>query len=289
MNSAVTSWYFQPTIRTAIRNIPTPLKAFSNSRYRTTTNEKSFGTTARAFTAPLNSSRVLVRYANSHGNFNHKSGGPMETQTATAAQTKTSDENAKDRFIRKTRELFAKEADLDKRWIALRPILAELLADPEMVAASKKWPDCVPANGRAENLLFYEDADFGFAINGLVKGRARQGAPARIHDHAHIYTLYGVIDGHEKVVRYDRIDDRSRTNFAQIKESSNVLCGPGEIDLVKPYEVHTEITVGERTVAVIIRSQKGGEFNQGRYVPEENRYYESLGPRQTRCEMLPKY
>jgi len=64
---------------------------------------------------------------------------------------------------------------------------------------------------------------------------------------------------------------------------------PGEIDLVKPYEIHTEITVGERTVAVIIRSQKGGEFNQGRYVPEENRYYESLGPRQTPCEMLPKY
>ena len=50
-----------------------------------------------------------------------------------------------------------------------------------------------------------------------------------------------------------------------------------------------EITVGERTVAVIIRTQKGGEFNQGRYVPEENRYYESLGPRQTPCEMLPKY
>ena len=75
----------------------------------------------------------------------------------------------------------------------------------------------------------------------------------------------------------------------RIRESSNVLVGPGEIDLVKPYEIHTEITVGERTVAVIIRSQKGGEFNQGRYVPEENRYYESLGPRQTPCEMLPKY
>jgi hypothetical protein len=39
---------------------------------------------------------------------------------------------------------------------------------------------------------------------------------------------------------------------------------------------------------VIIRSQRGGDFNQGRYVPEENRYYESLGPRQTHCEMLPK-
>jgi hypothetical protein len=41
-------------------------------------------------------------------------------------------------------------------------------------------------------------------------------------------------------------------------------------------------------VAVIIRSQKGGDFNQGRYIPEENKYYESLGPRQTPCEMLPR-
>ena len=126
-------------------------------------------------------------------------------------------------------------------------------------------------------------------INGLTKGDARQGGRARIHDHAHIYTLYGVLDGHEKVVRYDRLDDRSKPDHAEIRESCNVLVGPGEIDLVKPYEIHTEITVGERTVAVIIRSQKGGEFNQGRYVPEENRYYESLGPRQTPCEMLPKY
>ncbi len=99
----------------------------------------------------------------------------METQTASATQTTTSSENARDRFIRKTRELFAKEADLDKRWNGLRPILAELLADPDMIAASKKWPDCVPANGRAENLLFYEDPDYGFAINGLTKGQARQG------------------------------------------------------------------------------------------------------------------
>jgi predicted metal-dependent enzyme (double-stranded beta helix superfamily) len=212
----------------------------------------------------------------------------MDTQTATETRAPTQKENAKDRFIRKTRELFAGETDLDKRWNALRPILAELLADPELIEASKKWPDCVPANGRAENLLFYEDKDFGFAINGLTKGQARQGAPARIHDHAHIYTLYGVLDGRERIVRYDRLDDRSKPGYAEIKESSDVLCGPGEIDLVKPYEVHTELTVGERTVAVIIRSQKGGDFNQGRYIPEKNEYYESLGPRQTPCEMLPR-
>jgi predicted metal-dependent enzyme (double-stranded beta helix superfamily) len=212
----------------------------------------------------------------------------METQVESTTEKRSPGENAMERFVRKTRALFAQEQDLEKRWNSLRPILAELLADPEVVEAAKQWPDCVPANGRAENLLFYEDPDYGFAINGLTKGEARHGQTPRIHDHAHIYTLYGVLDGRERVLRYERLDDRSKPDYAEIRESADVLVGPGEIDLVKPYEIHTEITVGERTVAVIIRSQKGGDFNQGRYLPEKNGYYESLGPRQTPCEMLPK-
>ena len=200
---------------------------------------------------------------------------------------KAQEKNALETFIEKTRALFAQESDLDKRWTALSPILSELLADPEVIEASQSWPDCVPRDGRAENLLFYEDADYGFAVNGLTKGTARQGQRARIHDHAHIYTLYGVLDGHERIEKYDRLDDRSKPDYAEIRLASDVHVGPGEIDLVKPYEVHTEITVGERTVAVIIRSQKGGSFNQGRYKPETNEYYESLGPRQTPVEMIP--
>jgi predicted metal-dependent enzyme (double-stranded beta helix superfamily) len=202
-----------------------------------------------------------------------------------ATETKT--QNALDRFICQTRDLFAAEPDIDKRWVALTPILAELLADPTVIEASQSWPDCVPRDGRAENLIFYEDPDFGFAVNGLTKGVARDGKRARIHDHAHIYTLYGVLNGRERVERYERLDDRSRSDYAEIKLASDILVGPGEIDLVRPYEVHTENTVGERTVAVIIRSQKGGSFNQGRYVPETNTYYESLGPRQTAAEMFP--
>ena len=195
-------------------------------------------------------------------------------------------QNALDRFVTKARELFEKETDLDKRWNALAPALAELLADPTVIEASKHWPDCVPADGRAENLLFYEDPDYGFAVNGLTKGAARQGVPSRIHDHAHIYTLYGVLDGHERIERYERLDDGSKPDYAEIRLVSNNMVEPGEIDLVGPYEIHTENTVGERTVAVIIRSEKSGGFNQGRYIPETNQYYESLGPRQTPVEMF---
>jgi len=195
--------------------------------------------------------------------------------------------NALERFITKTRDLFAEESDLDKRWAELTPILAELLADPEVQEASQHWPDCLPVDGRAENLLFYEDPDYGFAINGLTKGMDRPGARTRIHDHGHIYTLYGVLTGHERIERYDRVDDRSRPDYAEIRKTVDSPVGPGEIDLVKPYEVHSEVTVGERTVAVIIRSQKAGEFNQGRYDPDTGAYFESVGPRQTPTEMLP--
>ena len=76
----------------------------------------------------------------------------METQSEVQSRSETVSENAMERFIRKTRALFARESDLDKRWNGLRPILAELLADPEVIAASKRWPDCVPANGRAETI-----------------------------------------------------------------------------------------------------------------------------------------
>src|SRR2546425_12150844 len=154
----------------------------------------------------------------------------METHTETQPETQTQSENAMERFVRKTRALFAKETDLDKRWNSLRPILAELLADPDVIAASKQWPDCVPASGRAENLLFYEDPDYGFAINGLTKGGSRQaGERTRVHDHGHIYTLYGVLDGHERIERYRRVADGTKPDYRPIERMDDQRVGPGEI------------------------------------------------------------
>ncbi len=203
-----------------------------------------------------------------------------------AVETKT--QNAMDRFVAKTRDLFSEVSDLDQRWELLRPILAELLADPEVLEASKQWPDCNVIDGRAENLLFYVDPDYGFAINASVRIAGRPvGSRSQIHHHGHIYTLYGLLDGRERIERYDRLDDGSKPDYAEISRSVDKLIEPGEIDLVKPYEVHAEVAVGERRVAVIIRSEKAGEFNQGRFDPETNRYWESVGPRQTPCEMLP--
>ncbi len=207
----------------------------------------------------------------------------------------TSSENALERFVIKARELFAGEPDLDKRWLALRPILAELLADAEVREASKQWPvpSSVPGSGghRGGNLLFYEDPDYGFVVNGQIHEESRrQGEPKRAHDHGRIYTAYGLLDGHERIVQYERVDDRSRPGYAAVRKTADYVAAPGDIHLARPGDIHIEVNVGERTVAVIIRSARDGIATNlhGRYDLETNEYRESIGPRQIAAEMLPK-
>ncbi len=207
----------------------------------------------------------------------------------------TNGKNAFERFINKTRELFAREPDLDKRWAALPPILKELLADPEVREASKGWPvpGLTPNSGerRAGNLLFYEDPDYGFVINGQIhEASQRQGEPQRAHDHGSIYTAYGLLDGHERITLYKRTDDGSKPDYAKVEKTSDYLAAPGDVHLARPRDIHLEINVGERTAAVIIRSAKDGVPTNlhGRYDLETDKYNESIGPRQIPAEMLPE-
>lgn len=201
---------------------------------------------------------------------------------------------ALDRFIEATRELFAQESDPEKRWTLLNPILTKMLADQQVQKASETWPECVVTD-RAQNLLFYEDPDYGFAVNGLktLPGSHRNRKPhplhptwRGIHDHAHIYTLYGVLVGKETIERYERLDAGSRPGYAEIQLTENVDVAPGFVDLVRPYEIHAERSLGEVTVAIIIRSEKSGGFNQGRYNVETGEYWEGLGPRQIPVSMF---
>ena len=205
------------------------------------------------------------------------------------ASTRT--QNAVDRFISKTRELFAREADLDKRWAALPPILTELLEDPAAREASNHWPTPGSVDGRGGNLLFYEDPDYGFVINGQIHEAGRgQGEPKSAHDHGKIYTAYGLLEGHERIVLFERIDDRSKPDYAEVRKTADYVAAPGDVHLARPADVHVEVNIGERTAAVIIRSAKDGIPTNlhGRYDLETNHYHESIGPRQIPAEMLPQ-
>ena len=128
-----------------------------------------------------------------------------------------------------------------------------------MRAASRSWPS---TEGR-KNLLFYEDPDYGFAINGVVRAPGRKGS---IHDHAHAWTAYGILDGTESLERFRRVDDRSRDGYAELELESVTEGRPGRVDLVPPFDVHAEQGGPSRSVAVILRSERvAGKVLQGSY------------------------
>lgn len=199
-------------------------------------------------------------------------------------------ENALERFIGKTRELFAAEADVDKRWAGVPPILKELMADPGVRESCSQWPTPGRVDGRGGNLLFYEDPDYGFVVNGQIHEAGRNvGEPKAAHDHGQNYTAYGLLDGHERIVLYQRADG-SKPDYAEVRETGDYVAGPGDVHLAAPGAIHVEVNIGERTAAVIIRAMRDGVPTNlhGRFDLETNRYHESIGPRQVPAEMLPK-
>jgi predicted metal-dependent enzyme (double-stranded beta helix superfamily) len=186
------------------------------------------------------------------------------------------------KFIASARQLHAEEKDPAKRWEKMTPLLQELLAYPSVKEQSTEWPDCSQGGERAENLLFYEDPDYKFVINGLIKAPHSR---TQIHDHAHHWTLYGVLDGTETIMRYERVDDRSKPDYAEIRGVSKLRAGPGDVDLVRPWEIHAEASGEERTVAIIVRAEKAGGFLQGRYDPVNKKYWQGYGPKQIPYEL----
>ena len=189
--------------------------------------------------------------------------------------------SALQKFIESARKLHAEEKDPAKRWEKMTPLLQELLTDPSIREQSKNWPTCSQAD-RAQNLLFYEDPNYRFVINGLIKAPKSR---TQIHDHAHNWTLYGVLDGNETIERYERVDDRTKPDYAEIRKTVDVKVGPGKIDLVPPYEIHAEESGEERTVAIIVRGEKAGGFLQGRYDPATKKYWQGYGPEQIPYEL----
>jgi predicted metal-dependent enzyme (double-stranded beta helix superfamily) len=177
-----------------------------------------------------------------------------------------------EKFIQGLRAAWAELPDVEARMKKGQRLLEELVNDQSLREASKTWPS---TEGR-KNLLFYEDPDYGFAINGVVRVPGRKGS---IHDHAHSWTAYGLLDGTESLERYRRVDDLSKEGYAKLELESVTEGKPGKVDLVPPFDAHAEQGGPTRSVAVILRSERvSGKVLQGSYSRENNTVRRIDGP-----------
>jgi predicted metal-dependent enzyme (double-stranded beta helix superfamily) len=179
-----------------------------------------------------------------------------------------------EKFIQDVRAAWSELPDTDRRMKRVKTLLEGLVNDSTMKEHSKNWPS---TEGH-KNLLLYEDPDYQFVVNAVVRTPGRDG---RIHDHAHAWTAYGVLDGTERLERYRRIDDGKKPNYALIELESLTEGYPGKVDLVPPFAIHSEKGGPTRSVAVIVRSERlVGRTLQGRYDARTDKYNQSEGPTQ---------
>jgi predicted metal-dependent enzyme (double-stranded beta helix superfamily) len=178
-----------------------------------------------------------------------------------------------DKFIRDLRAAWAELPDMEARMKKGQKLLEELVKDESLRQASKSWPS---TEGR-KNLLLHEDPDYGFAINGVVRMPGRKGS---VHDHAHAWTAYGILDGTESLERFRRVDDGSKEGYARLELESVTEGAPGKVDLVPPFDIHAEQGGPTRSVAVILRSERvAGKVLQGSYNRENNTVRRIDGPK----------
>jgi predicted metal-dependent enzyme (double-stranded beta helix superfamily) len=184
-------------------------------------------------------------------------------------------------FIDELRKIWAANAENKDRMQKAKPVLERLVMEPMLKAHSANWPS---TEGH-KNLLLYVDPDYDFVINAVVRVPGRKGS---VHDHADAWVLYGLLDGTESLERYDRVDDGTKPDYAEIKLSSVTTGSQGKVDLVPPRNIHAEQGGPTRSVAIIVRSQKLGQGTvlQGRYDPKTNARTEGYGPTQVPYELV---
>ena len=191
-------------------------------------------------------------------------------------------------FIAELRALYGEPIDDMERFERARPALLTMLEDPELKARADGWPSHNdPAKGHYENLLFYEDPDYGFVINALVK---EAGEATPIHDHGKVLTVYGVLSGAETVKRFRRVDDGANSDSdpdrVELELVGEHQVKPGYIDFVPPGEVHAEYNGPTRTIGIIVRSGNVGKNLQHWYDQDTGTRTQRYGPKQVPYELV---
>ena len=163
-------------------------------------------------------------------------------------------------FIDDVRALYRENLPEDEHWKEASRVMKNLVGDPTLREHSETWPV-----GQGRELILHHDREFGFFVGGLVRHPWHK---ARAHDHAHTWTVYGVVYGEELTTRYERLDDGSVPGKAELRKLGEFPAPAGAVDVVKPWEIHTESNEGDRSVAVTLRSEIPGNYNQNMFDPK---------------------
>ena len=96
-----------------------------------------------------------------------------------------------EKFIQDIRASWAQLPDTETRMKKTAELLRGLVGDETMRQHCKNWPS---SDGH-KNLLLYEDPDYGFVINAVVRVQGAQGGGRNVGEACHMYDVFRFLTG----------------------------------------------------------------------------------------------
>ena len=140
-----------------------------------------------------------------------------------------------EKFIQDVRAAWAELPDTEKRMKRVKVLLEGLVQDSTIREHSKHWPS---TEGHKNCCCM----KIRIISSWSTRSMRTPGRDGRIHDHAHAWTAYGVLDGTERLERYRRVDQGKKPDTRCSSESLTEGY-PGKVDLVPPFAIHSEKVV----------------------------------------------
>ncbi|MGI8854173.1 MAG: hypothetical protein ACR2JW_00350 [Thermomicrobiales bacterium] len=150
----------------------------------------------------------------------------------------------------------------------IRPHFAALLADPNWLPPEYQEPAAQSGMGSNTGMwLLYRAGDGGLAFSVLVLGPGRE---TPVHDHL-AWGLVGLYRGEQDEVVYQRRDDGSRDDFADLAVAEHNALTPGDFYTLLPEnDIHRVRTTSDVTsVSLHLLGNDNGCIARRQYVPDE--------------------
>jgi len=134
-------------------------------------------------------------------------------------------------YVADLRAVTAETADEDEILARVGPLARRFVADKSWL--EEKYYKADEEQGFAVNLL-HEEPDHSLAVL-VVNWLPGRGTPP--HDHG-TWAVVAGIEGVERNVRYSRVDDGSRDDYAELEEKHAFDAAPGELVCMKTGGIH---------------------------------------------------
>jgi predicted metal-dependent enzyme (double-stranded beta helix superfamily) len=141
----------------------------------------------------------------------------------------------------------------------------------QRLALTKAWLQkrhyaCDPEQGFGVHLL-HEELDHTLAVF-TIAWLPGKGAPP--HNHGTWAVVAGV-DGPEKNIFWERLDDGSRPGYAEIRSERVGVFGPGEVVSFLPDDIHSVVNeTGQVTVSLHVYGKHLNYTGRSQFDPERN-------------------